>query len=343
MPVMPSQNSTVVVTSAKELIQEALGLIGVYPMGEEIDAAELKDCLRSLNFMLDAWNTEILNINARNREVFNITGGTQAYTIGEGGDFDTKRPPKLIEKQVYLKDGELEWPLECLTVEQWADIFIKVTNPARPTGFYYDQAFPLGTINLWMIPDKNYQLVLYTWNQLTQISSPSQLFSMPAGYTEAIAYNLAIRLAPKYQKSTPPEVAAVANESHANFKRLNAVRPLMRVDELLEGPWYGSDFGGGGGSSMPVPDILIVNTNYLIPSFQWLVIEAYGGVDGITLTMPSAPQRSMVCTVMKMDADVDGSVTITGPGPNLDFYLTNKDQTVTFIWDGSIWVRQANN
>lgn len=341
MPVMPSQNRTVVVTSGKELIREALGLIGVFDMGEELDAAQLMDCLRSLNYMLDSWNTEILNMHARNREVFPIVAGTQAYTMGEGGDFNTYRTPKLVQNQVFIKDGDLELPLECYTYEQWGNIRYKNTV-GKPCAFYHDAAFALSNISLYPVPDKDYELVLYTWNLLTQIAQPAQLFSMAPGYTEAIAYNLAIRLAPKFGKQVPAEVVAIANETRGNFKRLNLVRPTMRVDDAIMPYVYGGESLVGGGGSVSQVTVIVVNTDYVLPEFFWLLVEASGGTDGITLTLPSAPRTGMVCTVIKMDGDDIGPVTITGAGPQLPFTLTNRDQTVTFMFDGTLWVRQAN-
>jgi hypothetical protein len=95
---------------------------------------------------------------------------------------------------------------------------------------FYDAAHPNGNISFDYIPDQAYTLVLQLDTLLTMIATASTLFQMPSGYSDALTYNLAIRLAPEYGKQAPQEVVAIAIETKANVKRANFVPPVMRCD-----------------------------------------------------------------------------------------------------------------
>jgi hypothetical protein len=343
MPVMPTASeSYTVAISAKMLITEALELLGVHDPGEDVSAGDLKSCLRSLNFMLDSWNTDSLSIYAHQSITYRLTG-VQTVTIGPGGDIDTARPVRFDE--INIKSGDFEWELQKYNVDQWARIVQKNFTAQFPRVYYPDAAFELTNINLWPIPlGSPLDLVLYVESQLAQITDVQTLYKMPPGYARALASNLAIEVAPKYQRTPPPALVADAAEAKANIRRVNIIVPTMCVDEALLDQGYANDFGffGGGGSNNTV-QIIIVTTNYILPEYDWLLVEAYGGATGITLTAPSAPRSGMKLTVQKMDADTDGSVIVAGVGPEMNFYLTNKNQTVTFIWDGSQWIKQSRD
>ena len=219
-------------TTKKKIIKAALRKIGALGAGEEPDAGMFQDALDELNRLLDSWNTERLTVNVINKNEWTISASVSFLTIGPNAQLDQIRPAQLEAGSVFLKDGDIEYEVCPYNQEQWAAIHDK-TLTGRPTVFYYEQSFPLGRINFFPITDKQYNLILYTWNLLSQVSNIEQALALLPGYTKAIVLGLAIDLAPEYGKQAPGEVLAGFIEAKSNLKRINKVTPELRVDDAL--------------------------------------------------------------------------------------------------------------
>lgn len=225
MPVVPGpydvyQHSTTV----KKIIRRALRLIGVVGEGEDPTAGELADALDDLNQLLDSWNTEKLLVWAASRDARTLATGTQDLEIGPGADWDAARPQTIEPGHAYIKSGDQEYKLNILTVERWARITDK-TQTGQPRDLYYEPSFPNGTLHLWPKTDQGYDLVLYNWTRLAQVTNAIKTLALPPGYARALSTNLALELAPAYNRSAPAEVVVMAVDAKAWCKRAN-LKPI---------------------------------------------------------------------------------------------------------------------
>jgi hypothetical protein len=220
--------------TAQELIYDALRLVGVLHVGEGPSTEEHAECLRALNTMLDNWNTERAVIYSIVREVFSLSPPKASYTIGPGGDFNTPRPVR-IENAGVIVNGGIEHPLALLDFESFALLRVKATPSTIPTDMYDDRAYPLASLHFWPVPtDASVQVALYTWRQLSSIAAIGDTISFPPGYAEAIQYNLALRLAPRYREAMiSPLVVDQARESKAAIKRLNLPAPVLACEDVM--------------------------------------------------------------------------------------------------------------
>lgn len=175
------------------------------------------------------------------REVFPLVafkgGPSTPYTIGgTGGDFNTSRPNEL-EGAGLLMPGSpnpVEIPRAVITDDGWEAIQIKDLQSSLFTGVYYNAAFPLGTINLWPVPNTTLNsLVLYRKEQLGQFTSLTAVYNVPNGYDEMLEYNLAVRLAGPYRMPLPPYVQQMATETLGQVKRANYRITDVAVDPAL--------------------------------------------------------------------------------------------------------------
>lgn len=241
MPVLGSLNDIYRVrTSTQDIIKEALELLGVLSEGEALSAATLENSLRTFNFMVDSWNTEKLIIWVLARNEFTLTVGTNPHEIGPGvvaPGLDAPRPNRIEQGQAWIKGGNLgttETEMKVFTREQWAREYLS-DQSTIPYGLYYEPLFPVAKIWFTFKPDLNYTIVLYLEQMLQQILSDTTTseLSLPPGYAEALASNLAIKLAPKYGKTTPVEVINSAVEGKASIKRLNQKPLYVRGDPEL--------------------------------------------------------------------------------------------------------------
>lgn len=233
--------------TGRDFVSASLRLIGVLAPGESLESQEATDGLSSLNRMLGSWSTEELVINATTRESFTLTPGTQQYTMGSSGTFNTTRPLNIV--RAALRDETqtpaAEYPINILTLAEWQRIIVKAQSSEVVTDLYAEGTYPLETINIYPKPTIAYKLVLWSDKPLTEISTLDTVLAFPPGYERALIYNGAIELAPEYGRTVSAEVAKVADESKANLKRLNHRPRLLRVDDALRSGSGFNIFTGG--------------------------------------------------------------------------------------------------
>ena len=217
------------------LIASALRLIGVLASGENPSIDESNDALVALNQMLDGWNADGLAVYTTRPDEFALVAGKGAYTYGPGGDFNTTRPPKIDSMSSILLDNPTN-PIELTalsyTVDQWqTQIPVKNTSSSWPYIWYDTGDYPLRTINLWPVPNSSVNHVrFYVWQGLGLPASLASTMAFPPGYAEAFRFNLAVRLAPEYEKQPSPFVTSFAAESFARLKTMNATPATLQSD-----------------------------------------------------------------------------------------------------------------
>ncbi len=72
--------------TARELITDALDLIGVSQLGEPLSGAQGEKGLKTLNRLLDGFSNDELVLFQKRQNTLSLTSGTQTYYIGKGGD-----------------------------------------------------------------------------------------------------------------------------------------------------------------------------------------------------------------------------------------------------------------
>lgn len=228
-------------TTVRELIQDAVYLLGVVDPTESLNASFAAQGLRRLNAMLQTWSAESLMVYTQNREVFPLVVGQQDYTLGPGGNFNTTRPIWFDQASIIptASAPTLEIPLKIDSDEDWQDVSIKSINSTFPLEVHPLGNFPLNTLQFWPIPTAACSVVLYLPQQLGAFTSVDDTVLLPPGYEEAIIYNLAARMAPMFGTATPPDVARVAISSKDTLKSQNMVPSILAVDSALCGNMTG--------------------------------------------------------------------------------------------------------
>jgi hypothetical protein len=237
MPIIPPPSNPLyyISLSGKQAITDALDLLGANDVSEDPETAIITRDLRTLNMMLDSWNTEKLVTYAMTQFSADLVPSQQSYVIGDGADFDTTlRPPKIEDGEAWIRVNGTDYPLKSDTVEEWAAIPIK-TQTGVPCEILYTADKITATIEFYRIPDQAYTFLLWQRTLLAQIADADTVFYLPPGYAEAITNHLAIRLAPKHGKSVPAEVVEVATNAKASLKRLNMTVQTMACDTAVLG------------------------------------------------------------------------------------------------------------
>lgn len=239
--------------TALDLISSSLRLINIMAAGEVTPIDMANDSLQVLNDMIDSWNTDRLAIYTIQTNDFDFILSQQVYTLGTGGDFDIPRPPRIEGMstiQFTDPSNPVEIPIAMYTVAEWQDqVPVKqgVTG-SIPLICYDDGAFPLRKLTFWPTPvDQPNKFRLYSWQALPAQTLETEV-SFPPGYRQAIRYELAVLLAAEFAATPTATVMAVAVESKARVRSMNAPQLDLRSD-LVPDPsgWnYKADLFGIG-------------------------------------------------------------------------------------------------
>lgn len=244
MPVPPPPAAANTITrTALEVVTRALRLIGVVAGGEETPIDMAGDALDTLNDMIDAWNAERLAIFTVGSNDFPFILGQQAYTLGSGGNFDMTRPARITGMSAILLSNPanpIEVPIAMYTVEEWQkEMPVKTVSGSFPQVCYDDGGFPFRTLNFWPIPTfQQNSCRIYSWQPLLLAPNFNTNITLPAGYSEAFRFNLAVRLAPEFNAPVSPELQAAATQSLARIKAMNAPLLDLKSDLIATEPGY---------------------------------------------------------------------------------------------------------
>lgn len=231
--------------TVQELIYDALRLIGVINVGEGPSQDEHTEDLRALNTMLDTWGTERLTVYRVARSLYTLATSKESYTMGSGGDINAARPIKIEAAGVL--SGDNEEPLQILTRDDYAALRAKTFAGTAPEALYDSRAYPSTELHFWPVPPAGTAIALYTRQPFTAFAALSDTVSLPPGYAEAITYNLALRLAPRYRDAmVSPFVVDTAREAKGSIKRLNLETPVLGCEPAIDDRGYGwSPYTGG--------------------------------------------------------------------------------------------------
>ena len=233
-------------TTVRELCNDALVELGVLDPSEQMDGGSAAYALRTLNRMLQVWNTQDLMVYTVNRTVFSLIAGQQSYTLGTGGNFNMSRPARIDMVSILVNNGAypLEIGLQILTDEEWRDTALKTTPSIWPTKVWITGNMPLNTLYFWPAPqDSTVDVVLYSWGRMDGFTSINDTVTLPNGYEEAIVTNLAMFLSSSYGIQPNPALGMRAAMSKDAIQSLNVGPLFASCDEGLI---------GGRGSSLAI-------------------------------------------------------------------------------------------
>lgn len=215
-------------TTALGIVKRAMRLVGALGSGETPTDDEAQDGIAALNAMLDSWSIQELNVYQVLLENFTWSSGNASRSIGPGGDFDTRRPVELIG--AYQRLSGIDYPLHVLTEGEYAGISDKSTQSDIVSRIWYNPSHPTGTLYAYPVPSVNADIHLRTWQSLQFFDNAEEQISLPPGYEDAIIFNLAVVVAPEYQREVSFHVARRAANTLRAVKRRNLEIPEARME-----------------------------------------------------------------------------------------------------------------
>ena len=206
-------------TTAQEIINGACRKIHVLGRGQTLSASDASDGLSALNAMLGSWNIDGAIVFNSTKENFSLSAGVGQYSIGSGQTFNTARPIRI--NAAFVRYNGFDYPLSKIDEERYSQVYDKDIQGV-PSFIYYEDNYPAGNIYIWETPQAAMDLYIYSEKPLTAFSNLTTDVDISEGYEEALIYNLAVRLAPEYEKEPSNTVVKTANESLAAIKKNNS-------------------------------------------------------------------------------------------------------------------------
>ena len=206
--------------------------------------AQFQDAIDELNRLIGSLNCDRLFIYSRTNYIFPLTGA-KTYTIGQDpaglvtADFDVPRPQAIEAANVIIFGSTpTRRPLFVATDQQWSKIITQDIPNAIPEMLYNDRAYPVSTLYLWGQPVAGYELELFVWGLISQVSAVTDVILVPPGYDDALVLNLAVRLvthfplAPNVPRQVDPNLYQQARDSLMRLESINAPRPIADTSAI---------------------------------------------------------------------------------------------------------------
>jgi hypothetical protein len=221
-------------TTAAELINGSLRLIGQLAEAETPSDATAQDALTALNQMIDSWNTESLMIFSTQDQVFSWPSSQAARTLGPTGNFVGNRPIE-IDDSTYFVDptNGVSYGIKIINQQQYNGIAVKTVTSTYPQVMWINMDYPDIQMTIYPVPTR-----VLTWHIISAdvIQQPVNLATdilLPPGYVRAFRFNLAMEFCNEFGVEPLPQTARIAMVSKRNLKRINNPGDVMSMPYAL--------------------------------------------------------------------------------------------------------------
>lgn len=210
-------------TTAADIINQALKDIEVIGEAETASSETLADALTALNQMLALWAVDGMYVYAQTETSF-TPNGALSYTVGTGGVVNIARQNQI--DYAYWRSGDVDYPIRLLnTFEEYQSIGYK-TIGTQPEWAYYLPSYPLGVLYLFPQPSTG-TVKLTTRVEFPVVAAAANTLSIPPEFEMVVRYSLAELLSINMTKNLRPDIAAMAIKTRKIMKRNNLkIKPL---------------------------------------------------------------------------------------------------------------------
>jgi len=217
-------------TTAGDLINGALRLLGVLAEGETPSAETSQDALTAFDQMVDSWSTERLTVYATMDQTFVWPSNVAMRTLGPSGDFVGERPIDL-DWATYFKDSEnrLSFGIRFVNEDQYNAIALKTVTSTYPQIIWVNNDYPNITMRVYPVPIKDLEWHFISVIPLTAPASLDTEIALPPGYLRAFRFNLACELAAEFGVEPSPRVIRISDISKRNLQRINDPMDLLAL------------------------------------------------------------------------------------------------------------------
>ena len=217
-------------TTAGDIINGSLRLLGVLAEGEVPSSETSQDALTAMNQMIDSWNTERLSVFSTQDQVFTWPAGQLSRTLGPSGNFIGNRPV-LFDDATYFKDPGtgVSYGIKFINQQQYDGIAVKTVTSTFPQVIFVNMTYPDAEMFIYPRPTRDLEWHFISVEELTTPANLATDLTFPPGYLRAFRYNLACEMAPEFGLEPSQQVSRIAMTSKRNLKRINNPDDIMSM------------------------------------------------------------------------------------------------------------------
>ncbi len=221
-------------TTAGDLINGSLRLLGVLAEGETPSSETAQDALVAMNQMIQSWDAERLAVFSTQDQVVTWPASTRSRTLGPTGDIVGNRPV-LIDDSTYFRDptNGISFGLKLINQQQYNGIAVKTVTSTYPQVLWVNMTYPDVEMYVYPVPTKDLEFHIVSVETLSQPANLATDMAFPPGYLRCFRYNLACELAPEFGVEPSRQVQRIAMTSKRNLKRINNPDDIMALPYSL--------------------------------------------------------------------------------------------------------------
>ncbi len=195
---MSTSGSTNFSITRDDIIQRALGLLGVIPIGGSYSST---DAELALNSLVKAWMADGLQIWSLTSYSVPLTNAINTYSIGLGQTINIPKPLKIIQAYNRNISTNVDIPMRIVTRQEYNMLGNKSIS-GNPIQLYYQPKRVTGDLFVYPTPTSveasNNQIVIHYQRPFEDFDTGADEPDFPQEWFDALAYGLACRLAPTY-------------------------------------------------------------------------------------------------------------------------------------------------
>lgn len=209
-------------TTAIDLIKGSIRILGVLGNDVVLTAREARYPFEALQQLLQSWSNDSQTIYKIESEEFALVANQDSYTFGNGGDFDSDRPIKILAAKVRTGSGATATDLDLPIMEynDYAEVKTKAET-GTPQYVYCDYAYPLANVYFYPVPTSTPTILIMSEKPHSIPASLNDELNFPPGFLQALKYNLAVTIAPEYHVIPSEAVMKGAQDSLMLIRRTN--------------------------------------------------------------------------------------------------------------------------
>jgi hypothetical protein len=222
-------------TTANELISQALGLLGIRSAGNPVGGAEAAIALERLNTMVDAWRINSLFAYATATVTGTLPANTTTRTVGPAAQLVTAPRPMRIEAGSKFTAGGIDYPILPVTQAEFELIGIKALASIGPEVVFYNPTLPTGLLSFYPQASAAVTLSLVVLQQVSEFADLTTDYTLAPGTRRALVFSLAEEAAADFEREVPPSVARTARNARRAVHIANHSVPQL-MPEVQSGP-----------------------------------------------------------------------------------------------------------
>ena len=217
-------------TTARQLLNDTHRLLFLTASGNVVPEVDYQDNLRTLNQMIDSWNTERLAVFSTQDQMFTWPASQISRTLGPSGDFVGNRPILLDDATYYRDAGTgVSYGIKIINQQQYDGIAVKTVTSTYPQVIWLNMSYPDIEMYVYPVPTRALEWHFISVEELTQPATLTTELTFPPGYLRAFRYNLACELAPEFGIEPSRQIQRIAMASKRNLKRINNPDDVMSM------------------------------------------------------------------------------------------------------------------